>query len=137
MTKEASNSETSKQTILCVSNDGVGASYFTYRDIALNGTSARMLSDQQDAVNFRLRTSEQDYSADWHVAGDPTLLIVLQGCLELSLRDGSCVDISPGQLFIAEDYLSADTEFTDQHGHKARVVGDVKLNALHLKLSKR
>ena len=131
------NNETSSQTIVCVSNDGTGASYFSYRDIALSGSSARMLSDQQAAVNFRLRTSESGYVADWHVAGDPTLLIVLQGCLELSLRDGASVEIGPGQLFIAEDYLKDGVDFSGQHGHKARVVGGDTFKALHLKLSKR
>lgn len=96
-----------------------------------------MLSDQQGALNFRLRSSDSDYASDWHVAGDPTLLIILQGSIELSLRNGLTKEVGQGQMFIAQDYLADGVEFGEQHGHRARVLGDVQLSALHLKLSKR
>jgi len=122
----------------CVSNNGLGRSIFTKRSVALNGTRQRMLSEQISALNFRLRSSDETYSSDWHVAGDPTLLIILSGCIRLELRDGQTRDFSAGEMFIAEDYLDKEIHFdTQEHGHRAEVIGEQQLNVLHLKLSKR
>lgn len=126
------------QIIPSVCNDGRGVSVFSSRQVDLNGTNARMLSEQQAACNFRLRKSDKHYAADWHVAGDPTLLIILTGTLRISLRNGEQLDLNAGQLFIAEDYLQTGVEFVQgQHGHRAEVIGDTALSALHLKLAKR
>ena len=95
-----------------------------------------MLSEQQSALNFRLRSSSSGYLSDWHVAGDPTLLIILSGVIELELRSGATKQFSAGEMFIAQDYLIAQSEFNDSHGHRARVVGKDALQALHLKLEK-
>jgi len=124
--------------IACVKNDGQGRSYFDKRDVNLNGNEERMLSEQIQAVNFRLRTSTNDYESDWHVAGDSTLLIMLSGCVEIILRDGSSKEFSAGDMFIAEDYLKEGVVFDEQtHGHRARVSGQDKIKVLHLKLAKR
>lgn len=129
---------TDVQIIPSVCNDGRGVSVFSTRKIDLSGTNARRLSEQQAACNFRLRKSDKHYAADWHVAGDPTLLIILTGTLRISLRNGEQHDIHAGQLFIAEDYLLPDVEFIqDHHGHRAEVIGERTLSALHLKLAKR
>jgi len=120
-----------------VTNDGDGRSVFATREIELSGSSEWMLSDQQAAVNFRLRSSRNSYQSSWHVAGDPTLLVILKGVIEIQLRDGSTQRFSAGDLFIAEDYLVDGVVFDDSHGHCARVVGQEMLQALHLKLDKR
>jgi len=131
----------STQTLMSctlVTSDGEGASFFSDKKVELNGSDERMLSEQISAVNFRLRDSNSSYRSDWHVAHDPTLLIVLTGCIEIELRDGSTKKFTPGQMFIAQDYLKENVEFDDKkHGHRAQVIGDDRLNALHLKLNKR
>jgi len=123
--------------VVTVTNDGDNASYFGERRIELHGTPERMLSEQQTALNFRLRTSASGYLSGWHTAGDPTLLIILQGEVEIELRNGSAKRFSKGELFVAQDYLAAGVLETDQHGHRARLIGEDDLIALHLKLSKR
>jgi len=124
-------------TIPTITNDGQGASYFSQREVALNGDITRQLSDQINAVNFRIRRSE-NYEAGFHVAGDPTLLIVLSGTMRISLPDGAFRDFTKGDMYIAQDYLAAGIEFeAGVHGHSAKMLGDVPYNAVHLKLSKR
>ena len=126
-----------KIIIPTITNDGRGASYFSTREVELNGDVARQLSDQIAAVNFRLRRSV-GYSADAHVAGDPTLLIVLSGTMRIELPSGEHRDFSKGDMYIAEDYLAAVVEFKEGlHGHSARTVGDESYEALHLKLARR
>lgn len=125
-------------TIPCVVNNGRDASIFSTREIALHGEPFRMLSEQQKSVNFRLRHSESNYSSDWHVAGDPTLLVILKGTIRIVLRNGDAKEISVGELFIAEDYLLSDVAFDNTvHGHRAEAIGNEDLSALHLKLEKR
>ena len=120
-----------------ISNDGRGASYFGERDVELNGDISRLLSDQIDAVNFRLRQSE-GYASNYHVAGDPTLLIVLSGTMRIELPNGEARDFTQGDLYIAEDYLDEDVKFeTGLHGHRAEMIGDTPYRAVHIKLARR
>ena len=127
-----------KITIPSISNDGVGLSVFSSQEIDLHGDSQRMLSDQQSAVNFRFRESDASYASDWHVAGDPTLLIVLTGTVRIVLRNGNTQSFSAGDKFIAKDYLLPSCSFDDScHGHRAEVVGNEALSVIHLKLEKR
>ena len=133
-----SHMQTIVKEIVTISNDGGGASFFGSREIELNGTSQWMLSNQQGAENFRLRSSASGYESDWHVAGDPTLLLILNGSIEIELRDGQSRQFSVGDMFIAEDYLDAGVQLDPAvEGHRARVVGGDELQALHLKLNKR
>jgi len=120
-----------------ISNDGRGPSYFGMRDIELNGDISRLLSDQIGAVNFRLRQSE-GYASDYHVAGDPTLLIVLSGTMRIELPNGEAREFTQGDLYIAEDYLEDGVEFDREiHGHRAQMIGETPYRAVHLKLARR
>ena len=124
--------------IVTVTNDGVGPSQFSSREVVLSGDELRRLSAQIPAENFRLRTSGAAYASGYHVAGDPTLLIILSGSFRLLLRTGEFQDFGPGEMFIAQDYLTKDIEFDDsKHGHRAQVLGDAAASVLHLKLEKR
>lgn len=126
-----------KIKIPCVVNNGKGASTFSVREVALHGDSFRMLSEQQNCINFRLRQSESTYSSDWHVAGDSTLLVILKGIMRIELRNGDTKEFTAGAHFIAEDYLLPDVVFDNTiHGHRAEAVGTEDLSVLHLKLSK-
>lgn len=102
------------------------------------GDDNRQLSEQIDAVNFRVRTSPAGYYSDFHVAGDPTLLVLLSGIIRITLASGSYKEFKTGDMFVAQDYLQDDHEFRSGfHGHKAQVLGSAELKALHLKLEKR
>lgn len=120
-----------------ITNDGKSASFFGMREITLKGDFSRQLSDQIPAINFRLRHSE-GYSSDYHVAGDPTLLIVLSGAILIELPNGESQTFAAGDLYIAEDYLTEGVTFDPaKHGHRAEMIGDTPYKALHLKLSRR
>ena len=130
-------SQTRVMTLPTISNDGKGASFFGSREITLEGELMRQLSDQITAVNFRLRHSE-NYSSDYHVAGDPTLLIVLSGTIKIELPTGETREFSQGDLYVAEDYLEADVKLKKGvHGHRAEMIGDTPYKAVHIKLDRR
>ena len=67
--------DTKRIKIPSIVNDGSGESYWSFHEIALQGNASWMLSEQQSALNFRLRSSATGYQSEWHVAGDPTLLL--------------------------------------------------------------
>jgi hypothetical protein len=121
-----------------VTNNGQDFSVFSSRQVDLSGNDERMLSEQMPAINFRVRESGASYVSDWHVAGDATLLIVLAGTLRLELRSGETQDFTVGKMFVVEDFLSEGVVFDNGlHGHRAEVVGDQALSAIHVKLAKR
>jgi len=90
------------------------------------------------ALNFRIRQSDSSYKSGFHVAGDPTLLLILSGTIRVDLRSGEYKKFSNGEMFIAEDFLDPDVVFDESlHGHKASVIGESQLLAVHIKLDKR
>ncbi len=94
-----------------------------------------LLTEQIPAKNLRLRQSAAGYSSDWHVAGDPTLIIIQQGILRIILRDYSYRDFAASTAFIAQDYLPEGIVFdAEWHGHRAEVIGEQALHAIHIKL---
>lgn len=118
----------------CVSSTG----YSVFNDVtySLENYNGLFITDRIDALNFRHRMSEPGYFSSWHVAGDPTLIIVRSGILRITLRNGEYRDFSAGNMFIAEDRLQTGEEFDDQiHGHTAELVGDQVLLAVHIKLA--
>jgi hypothetical protein len=118
--------------ILWVDSDFV--SYFSKRTYPLQNVANMFISDRQQALNFRHRKSAAGYQSDWHVAGDPTLIIVQQGTIELETRSGETRRYSAGEQFIAADYLPSDIVMDAKHGHRAKVVSKVDLQAIHIKL---
>ena len=111
-------------------------SYFIDQEYSLDDYNGLFISPRQSALNFRHRMSEPGYFSDWHVAGDPTLLLIRSGTLRIGLRDGSFRDFVAGDAFIAQDRLLANTPFDNQvHGHTAQVIGEHPLIAVHIKLS--
>ena len=94
------------------------------------------ITDRMDALNFRHRMSEPGYFSSWHVAGDPTLIIVRSGILRIALRNGDYRDFKAGDIFIAQDRLQENEVFDlNIHGHTAELIGDDVLLALHIKLA--
>jgi len=126
----------SEFTITTITVDENQRSVFTSESYPASWRSNMLLSEQVPALNFRWRTSDAGYSSSWHVAGDPTLIIVLSGVLRIILRDESYRDFKAGERFIAKDFLPSDCTFDNvAHGHRAEVLGDCSLEAIHIKLS--
>ncbi len=120
------NSETGK----------TGYSVFTCESLSLEDYNGLFITSRIDALNFRHRYSEPKYFSDWHVAGDPTLIVIRSGTLRIGLRNGEYRDFSAGDMFVAKDALLPDELFDHQiHGHTAAVIGDQALTAVHIKLS--
>ena len=102
--------------------------------VAIDG--GMVLTDRIGIKNFRFRKSEPGYKTDFHVAGDPTLIIIQAGELKISLQNGDSKSFKAGDCFIAKDYLPANVNFdSTKHGHKAMVIGDKTLLAIHIKMS--
>lgn len=97
-----------------------------------------LLTPRIDAQNLRLRKSEPGYKADWHVAGDPTLIVIQNGSIRITFQDNSYQDFKEGDLFVAQDYLPDHITFDcSVHGHMAEVIGEDTLLAVHIKLKNR
>jgi len=121
--------------ITCISTNENCVSIFTEISYIKNVRAGMLLSDQIGAKNFRFRESQAGYSTDWHLAGDPTLLIIQKGILRITLQSGAYKDFNSGEMFIASDYLPKNVAFDASiHGHKAAVIGDDALLAIHIKL---
>jgi len=130
----ANHAENHQLPMLVTAEDGT--TVWAQRDWPAEQRGGMRLSPRIDCSSLRLRSSEPGYTADWHVAGDPTLIVVRSGTLRLILRDGSAREFGPGDAFIAADKLPDGLAFDDAvHGHRAEVVGDTMLEAVHIKLS--
>jgi len=113
-----------------------GPSLFSDVQYSLEDYNGLFITGRMDALNFRHRASEPGYFSSWHVAGDPTLIIVRSGILRLTLRSGEYRDFKAGDLFIAQDHLQVNEVFDDEvHGHSAELIGDERLLAVHIKLA--
>ncbi len=113
-------------------------SVFSEENFSSSIRGGMVLTDQISAINLRLRNSAAGYSSDWHVAGDPTLIIINKGTLRIILRNNVYRDFSEGESFIAKDFLPEATAFDSSiHGHRAEVIGEQELQAVHIKLASR
>lgn len=121
--------------ITCITNDADNRAQFAIIDYPQHDRNGLHLSEQIRAKNFRLRESLPDYQTDWHCTPEPTMIIICSGVLRISLPNGIFQDFRAGDIFIAADTLPADISFIDGfHGHKAEVVGEAALSAVHIKL---
>jgi hypothetical protein len=119
-----------------LTTDQSDVSIFTEVEYSLEDYNGLMITDRQGALNFRHRVSDPGYFSSWHVAGDPTLIIIRSGTLRMTLRNGDYRDFSAGDLFIAQDRLKDGDLFdNEKHGHTAELVGLEVLQAVHIKLA--
>jgi hypothetical protein len=114
-------------------------SYTEFKNIkySVEDYNGLFITERVDALNFRHRVSKPGYFSSWHVAGDPTLIIIRSGVLRIGLRNGEYRDFTSGDMFIAQDYLQENELFDNEiHGHTAELIGNENLSAVHIKLSK-
>ena len=80
------------------------------------------------------RASPVGFASDFHCTGQPQWLIVLQGVMEIGLRDGSWRRFGPGQCFYSNDTLPAGQPFDPaRHGHRSRQAGPQPLHTLFVR----
>jgi hypothetical protein len=122
-------------TLPTLITDKHGTSVWTHHDWPIEQRGGMLLSPRIDCSSLRLRRSEPGYQADWHVAGDPTLIVIRSGRVRLILRDGSERAFGAGDAFIAADVVPDGQNFDPAlHGHRAEIAGDEPLEAIHIKL---
>lgn len=121
--------------IKCITTNKKYNSIFTEVTYEKNDRNGLIISEQIGAKNFRLRESKVGYSTNWHLAGDPTLIIIQKGTLRITLQNNQFIDFEAGEQFIATDNLPENIAFDSTiHGHKASVIGEENLMAIHIKL---
>lgn len=113
-----------------------GISIFSEVDFSVHQRGGLFLTEQIGSKNFRIRKSDLGYATDFHLAGDATFIIIQKGNLKIELQNGDFKIFKPGDCFIAQDNLQENIEFDKTiHGHKANVIGNESLQAIHIKLS--
>ncbi len=113
-----------------------GISIFSTIDFSVQQRGGLFLTDQIGSKNFRIRKSAVGYTTDFHLAGDATFIIIQKGSLKIELQNGNFQIFTPGDCFIAQDNLPEHIVFNNQiHGHKASVIGNESLQAIHIKLN--
>ena len=114
-------------TLLETGADG----FARFRDVALplpQGTPASRLTALAPSGGWQLRRSPPGFASSFHCTGEPQWLVVLQGMMEIGLRDGSARTFGPGQFFYSGDTLPDGVAFDDAvHGHRSRLIGDEPL----------
>ena len=119
--------ETLTVTLLETGADG----FARFRDVALplpQGTPASRLTALAPSGGWQLRRSPPGFASSFHCTGEPQWLLVLQGTMEIGLRDGSARTFGPGQFFYSGDTLPEGATFDDAvHGHRSRLIGDEPL----------
>lgn len=119
-----------------IQSDAMGVSRWSVRDWPATARGGMLLSPRIATGSMRLRSSEAGYATDWHVSGEPVLIVVCRGVLRIELHEGAARDFEAGEAFIANDRVPSGESFDPQvHGHRAMVVGDQPLEAMHIKLA--
>lgn len=118
-----------------ITTNDSGISVFDEIEFDVNQRGGMFLTDQIASKNFRIRKSNAGYETDFHLAGDATFIVILKGSLKIALQNGDFKIFSSGDYFIAKDNLPENIIFDSKiHGHKASVIGDESLEAIHIKL---
>lgn len=108
-----------------------------FRDMAMTldgGTPAARLSALMAAGGCQFRASPVGFASAFHCTTTPQWLVVLQGRMEIGLRDGSARVFGPGECFYSNDTLPQGASFDDAvHGHCSRQRGSTPLVTLFVR----
>ena len=115
--------------------DTDGRARFREDEIALTeGTPMSMLSPLLPGAGIQLRHSPVGFRSSFHVTTTPQWVFILQGQMEIGLRDGSSRVFRPGDHFFSDDTVPAGATFDPAvHGHWSRQVGDDPLVTLFVR----
>ena len=99
------------------------------------GTPQARLSPVYPASGYVLRRSPVGFRSDWHCTPAPQWVFILQGEMEIHLRDGSSRLFRPGDHFFSADTVPPGAAFDPQvHGHWSAQRGENALVTLFLKV---
>src|SRR5574337_650749 len=122
-----------RKVVLFTDHDGRAR----WRDeiIALDqGSPQSRLSVLMASGGCQLRESPVGFRSDYHCTSTPQWVFVLDGGMEIGLRDGSLRRFGPGQHFYSADTLPDGTAFDPAvHGHWSRQAGDRALVTLFVR----
>ena len=112
-----------------------GRASFRDRPVDLaEGSPVARLSALQASGGWQFRHSPVGFASDFHCTTTPQWLVVLQGRMEIGLRDGSARVFGPGECFYSNDTLPAGAAFDAAlHGHRSRLLGDEPLVTLFVR----
>ena len=120
-------------TELYTADDG----HARFRDLPValsEGSPAARLSRWMVSDGCQFRHSPVGFASDFHCTGTPQWLVVLQGRMEIGLRDGTARVFGPGECFYSNDTLPAGARFDPAvHGHRSRLLGDDPLVTLFVR----
>jgi quercetin dioxygenase-like cupin family protein len=78
-----------------------------FKEVELEGRkddkSFRVTSDTLAATGVYFRETEGEYDNDWHTAPNKTLVVVLEGGLEIVASDGTTRVFKAGDVFLQND----------------------------------
>jgi hypothetical protein len=116
--------------------DKDGCARFREETVPLDeGTPQALLSRILPATGYQLRRSPVGFRSDWHCTPKPQWLFVLEGEMEIGLRDGTSRSFRPGEHFFSADVLPEGAAFDRTlHGHWSAQRGADPLVTLFLKV---
>jgi len=98
------------------------------------GTPQTALSPVFPSSGYQLRESPPGFRSAWHCTPKPQWVFILQGEMEIGLRDGSTRVFRPGGHFYSADTLPAGATFDPNlHGHWSAQRGPDPLITLFVK----
>lgn len=115
--------------------DTDGRARFREEEIPLDeGTPQTLLSKILPASGYQLRRSPVGFRSEWHCTPKPQWLFVLEGEMEIGLRDGTTRVFGPGGHFFSADVLPEGATFdASLHGHRSAQRGPKPLVTLFVK----
>jgi len=125
--------ETFVKTTLFTDRDG--RARFREAEILLTeGTPQATLSPVYPSGGYQLRRSPVGFRSPWHCTPAPQWVFILQGEMEIGLRDGSTRVFRPGAHFYSADTVPAGASFDPElHGHWSAQRGAEPLVTLFLR----
>ena len=115
--------------------DRDGRARFRDEEVPLGeGTPQAMLSQLFPSPGYQLRQSPIGFRSRWHCTPKAQWVFILQGEMEIGLRDDTSRVFRPGQHFYASDTLPDGATFdANLHGHWSAQRGPSPLVTLFLK----
>ena len=122
------------KVVLYTDRDGVAR--FREEEVLLTeGAPPTLLSPVYPASGYQLRRSEVGFRSDWHCTPAPQWVFVLEGEMEIELRDGTKRVFRAGEHFFSTDTVPAGAGFDAAlHGHRSAQRGSRALVTLFVKL---
>ena len=98
------------------------------------GTPQAMLSAVLPSPGYQLRMSPRGFRSQWHCTPKPQWVFILEGEMEIGLRDGTVRVFRPGEHFYSADVLPEGAAFdASLHGHWSAQRGARALITLFVK----